>query len=816
MAYSVDFNLSPIMELELESLRGDDTAQDSMCQLIRVTGTGLESGSPETLEMEVLTTEGRDRLASHMSDVREQADERSEESMQTNLLVRTRWSAATLRVLSSMPSRSVGQQSRLEIISQCNIRSTQLRRYHRQTQDVSLSSRPSIRGYGIEADSEDVCEEETKRQELVNNLQSLSAGDRVRMLRATPLSLAEKTKLRKLVFSDKVGRSLLSSQVPCCSLLKRALYHILFGCLFIVSSLQLWQVALKRLGGRFGTGVLSYFLFIRTLLLFNVFLFLINGLFLVLPQAIHPPLHTPSSHRVTGLELFTGTGYLSNSVMFYGYYTNSTINTSCRPDEATAGTGCSTTSDPHMMAYNIPLAYFFTICITFFITGIVLVYSMSKSFGRSFRVFKSQGNLAIKVFCSWDFKVSKKMSVRLQSENITTQLKELLSEVKGGEEEKGRLSGMAVHLLAWSISLGSTFFCALGIHCFAKHMHLRRLENAEGEVSLVHEARLLALPGVVSCGNLLLPGLFNLVSWMENFNSPIVRLYVSIFRNLLLKVSILGVLCYHWLGKIAAEPQQHGLQCWESFVGQELYRFLLVDFIFTVLYTVFGEFIWKLFSQGVLRRRRKPVFDIARNVLELIYGQTLTWLGVLFTPLLPAVQILKLLLLFHMKKSSLLVNCQASRKPWRASQMSTLFISLLCFPSFLGATVSVTYTIWTIKPSSGCGPFRNLPFMFHSGKQWAQELKSTNPKLAWLNWVHSCLVENPLFLFLMAGVFLMVIYVQTQILDGQRKIISLLQEQIENEGKDKKFLITRLQAIHEKRQYPLSPSSRPQPQGSEV
>ena len=36
------------------------------------------------------------------------------------------------------------------------------------------------------------------------------------------------------------------------------------------------------------------------------------------------------------------------------------------------------------------------------------------------------------------------------------------------------------------------------------------------------------------------------------------------------------------------------------------------------------------------------------------------------------------------------------------------------------------------------------------------------------------------------------------------------------EGKDKKFLITSLQAIHEKRQYPLSPSSRPQPQGSEV
>uniref|UniRef100_A0AAZ3QGW3 Transmembrane channel-like protein n=1 Tax=Oncorhynchus tshawytscha TaxID=74940 RepID=A0AAZ3QGW3_ONCTS len=357
---------------------------------------------------------------------------------------------------------------------------------------------------------------------------------------------------------------------------------------------------------------------------------------------------------------------------------------------------------------------------------------MSKSFGRSFRVFKSQGNMAIKVFCSWDFKVSKKMSVRMQSENITTQLK-----------VRDRIMPLQHSCYFVTLSLlDNTVLCLM----FFLHCDQRRHEDAEGEVSVVHEARLLALPGVVSCGNLLLPGLFNLVTLTLRH---LILYILFLYRNLLLKVSILGVLCYHWLGKIAAEPEQHGLQCWESFVGQELYRFLLVDFIFTVLYTVFGEFLWKRFSQGVLRRRRKPVFDIARNVLELIYGQTLTWLGLLFTPLLPAVQILKLLLLFHMKKSSLLVNCQASRKLWRASQMSTLFISLLCFPSFLGPSC-----LLCCYPSSGCGPFRNLPFMFHSAKQWAQELKSTNHKLAWLNWVHRCLVENPLFLFLLAGVFL--------------------------------------------------------------
>uniref|UniRef100_A0A4W6CBY6 Transmembrane channel-like protein n=1 Tax=Lates calcarifer TaxID=8187 RepID=A0A4W6CBY6_LATCA len=672
-----------------------------------------------------------------------------------------------MKILSSMPSRTIGR-NRGAIISQYYNKTMQLRR-RRQSRpairDFSHSARPSIRGYGMEADTPDA--DVTKRERLVNNLQNLSVSDRVRMLRGMPLSVAEKSELRFIL-----------------SLFPIFIFRPIVWLSFL-HSLQLWQVALKRVSGRFGTGVLSYFLFLKTLLFFNLFLFLVMGAFLVLPQAVHPP--TPPAEKCifTGLELLTGAGSFSDTVMYYGHYSNYTLHRSCRDDGGGQNISVFNRTRPDCvskhLSYNMPLAYFFTIGVAFFITCIILVYSMSKSFGRSFRIDKSHSILAMKVFCSWDFKVIKKTSVKLMSENICTQLKELLAEVnhKHVKNTVGqRLWRLMVHGLAWAICINSAW-------------------GATDAQNIQNNLSLLALPVVVSLINLLLPGLFNLAAWMEDYQSPSVRTYVAIGRNLMLKVSVLGVLCYHWL-----DHTFFLTACWESFVGQELYRFLLMDFIFTLLDTLLGEFLWRLFSEKVLKRRRKPVFDIARNVLELIYGQTLAWLGVLFTPLLPAVQILKLLLLFYIKKSSVMMNCQAPSKPYRVSQMTTIFITLLCFPSFLGVSVCVTYTMWSIPPSSSCGPFRGLQKMLQAGKRWVEQLEEDNPNLSVLARAHSYLVENPFFLFVGAGIFLIVIYFHSQVVDGQRKIISLLQEQIKNEGDDKKFLITRLQSIHEKKRTP--------------
>ncbi|XP_060796991.1 transmembrane channel-like protein 6b [Neoarius graeffei] len=792
-AHSISFDTDVhFMEPGLESPMDENVVHDSFSKLIQEQSQDLDSQT-ETIEMYPLREEPEDDFSSFAID---------EYGGTTEPLVDERWSSDTLRVLSSMPSRTIGR-SRGAILSQYYARTMQMCR-HRQSRpsihSFSHSARPSIRGYPVDSNVENFEREEDKKAQLVKNLQNLSVGDRVRMLKAIPLNMTEKIELRRLA-SNKTGRSTYLNRVPCCSHFRD---HILitlrqswYSWLSFVSSLRLWQTALKTVSGRFGTGVLSYFVFLRKLFFFNVFLFMVTGFFLVIPQAVrherqpYEETQTSDSCVQYGLEVLTGTGCFKESLMYYGYYSNYTFTEDCKHDRKNDSCGTH-------LSYNMSLAYFFTIGMAFFITCIILVYSMSKSFGQSFRIDRSKGLLAIKVFSSWDFKVLKKSSVQLQSEDITTQLRELVAEVNRQKVKSPvlrRVSVLCIQLLAWIICIGSTVVCSLGVYYFSDYVYQHYLDTTSSD--LRKETRMLVLPVVVSSINLLLPGFFNVVAWMEEYESPSTPNYVAIFRNLMLKVSMLGVLCHHWLGKVASGQKKP--ECWESFVGQELYRFLLMDFIFTMLDSFFGEFLWRLFSQKALKRERKPVFDIARNVLELIYGQTLAWLGVLFTPLLPAVQVIKLFLLFYMKKTSLMMNCQAPRKPWRASQMTTFFITLLCFPSFLGASVCVTYTMWTIKPSDSCGPFRGLNTMFQAGKKWVEALAHDDPYLTWLTWVHTYLVENPFFLFLASGIFLIIIYFHSQVVDGQRKIIELLQEQIENEGEDKKFLITRLQDIHEQK-----------------
>uniref|UniRef100_A0A8C5UNJ9 Transmembrane channel-like protein n=1 Tax=Microcebus murinus TaxID=30608 RepID=A0A8C5UNJ9_MICMU len=655
-------------------------------------------------------------------------------------------SAATLRILASMPSRTIGR-SRGAIISQYYNRTMQLRRRSGRPllgDVVTRSARPSIRLYDLELDPAAQKEEE-KRNLLVKELQGLSAAHRDHMLRGMPLSLAEKRSLREKSQSPRGkrrGQPGRGGLLSCCSRLGDAcvlaLHSLGLALLSGLHALTPWRYALKRIGGQFGSSVLSYFLFLKTLVAFNALLLLPLLAFVVGVQAAFPPDPSPGpGPGCTGLELLTGAGCFTHTVMYYGYYTNATLNQPC--GHPLQGGQCRPRAGG--LPYNMPLAYLFTVGVAFFITCITLVYSMAHAFGESYRVGSTSGVHAITVFCSWDYKVTQKRASRLQQDNIRTRLK--------------------------------------------------------GPVAAGQEVALLALPLVVCLLNLGAPYLYRGLAALEPHDSPVLEVYVAIGRNLILKMATLGVLCYHWLGRRVGALQD---QCWEDVVGQELYRFVVLDLLFVLLDTLFGELVWRVISEKTTKTRRKPEFDIARNVLELIYGQTLTWLGVLFSPLLPAVQILKLLLLFHVKKTSLLANCQAPRRPWLASHMSTVFLSLLCFPAFLGAAVFLCYAVWQVKPSSVCGPFRSLDTMYGAGTAWVRHLEAAGPRLSWLPWLHRHLVENTFVIFLLSALLLAVIYFNIQVVRGQRKVICLLKEQISHEGEDKIFLINKLHSVYERKE----------------
>lgn len=72
-------------------------------------------------------------------------------------------------------------------------------------------------------------------------------------------------------------------------------------------TLQLWQGTMKEIGGKFGTSVLTYFVFLKWLLMFNVASFLINFGFITIPLLVydHSP-NVPANVTFRGLEILTG------------------------------------------------------------------------------------------------------------------------------------------------------------------------------------------------------------------------------------------------------------------------------------------------------------------------------------------------------------------------------------------------------------------------------------------------------------------------------------------------------------------------------
>ncbi|XP_074202367.1 transmembrane channel-like protein 5 isoform X2 [Camelus bactrianus] len=604
-------------------------------------------------------------------------------------------------------------------------------------------------------------------QKLIASLIPMTSRDRIKAIRNQPRTMEEKRNLRKMVDREKSKQPRGVLDFHCCaqglSSIALAYRRAKSSLSELLSSISLWQKTLKVIGGKFGTSVLSYFNFLRWLLKFNIFSFVVTFSFIIIPQLT---VAEKNNLQFTGLEFLTGAGYFSDTVMYYGFYTNSTIR---------HGNGGA--------SYDMQLAYIFTVGVCLVICFFSLLFSMARYFRNNFinpHIY-SRG-IAKLIFC-WDFTVTHQSAVKLKQKNLSTEIRENLSEIRQENIKltlNQQLARFCAHLAAWVVSTGVAVACCVAVYYLAEN-NSKFLENHR------EPGAVLLLPFVVSCINLAVPRLYSMFRLVERYEMPRHEVYILLIRNIFLKISIIGILCYYWLNIVALA----GEECWETLIGQEIYRLLLMDFVFSLADSFLGEFLRRIIGMRLITSLGLQEFDIARNVLELIYAQTLVWIGTFFCPLLPLIQMITLFIMFYVKNISLMMNFQPPSKAWRAAQMVTFFILLLFFPSFTGVLCTLAITIWRLKPSADCGPFRGLPVFIQSIYSWIDTL-SKRPSYLWVVWIYRNLIGSVHFFFILTLIVLIITYLYWQITEGRKIMIRLLHEQIINEGKDKMFLIEKL------------------------
>ncbi|CAB1344383.1 unnamed protein product [Coregonus sp. 'balchen'] len=157
--------------------------------------------------------------------------------------------------------------------------------------------------------------------------------------------------------------------------------------------------------------------------------------------------------------------------------------------------------------------------------------------------------------------------------------------------------------------------------------------------------------------------------------------------------------------------------CWENQFGKEMYKLSVYDFLACFCNTFFIAYPRKWLvemypSSWLARLSGKQRFLIPFNVLDLVYSQTVTWVGLFYCPLLPYIGIVKLVAIFYIKKLTVLQCCVPAQRMFRASSSSVLFHFMLLL-GLIMAAITLGSNLQQFPPSSSCGPFVGSTTVFN-------------------------------------------------------------------------------------------------------
>ncbi|XP_071489426.1 transmembrane channel-like protein 7 [Diadema antillarum] len=548
-------------------------------------------------------------------------------------------------------------------------------------------------------------------------------------------------------------------------------------------SLELWRNSIKEIEGNFGSGVTSYFLLLKWLLLLNIPVFFLSLGFISTPQFIYQPsARYNHSETFSGWDLLTGAGWFKDTELYCGYYTNETFSVDGKN------------------SYSMPLAYLFTSVGFFLIILIVIAQGMSKAYRQYFVTGDRHYNFfTARAFCGWDYSITSESTAKLRNKSIYLELAEALSS-HHETNEFGCCKQLGIYLLRLVVNI-----TVLGIIAGACYIIIFMYENVVDDIDTeIMVIRELAVPLIIGGYNLILPYMFSVLSSLEKYSNPRMQLYVALFRTFLMKASVLCVLYYFWFNRISCTEGQANncVECWETFIGTEVYKLVIIDFILQSLATFFLEFIRRVGRDHCCQSFASPEFDIARNTMDLIQTQTYTWIGMYFAPLLMVVNIFKLVVIFYVKKVSVLYNCKPSLRPWKAGLAKTVFLGIL-FLMYLICLGAIGYSIVQIEPSDSCGPFRGrnatYDVVIDLFSRWQESEKVISTVVV--------ILTNPGILVAVILILSLLVYYRRSVAMGYKETVKRLKNQINLEGKDKRFLLRMLQDAIKKRNKALGITS---------
>ncbi|XP_071132214.1 transmembrane channel-like protein 7 isoform X2 [Mytilus edulis] len=480
----------------------------------------------------------------------------------------------------------------------------------------------------------------------------------------------------------------------------------------IAKILEPWAGSFKTVEGRFGTAIMNYFRFIRWLMFMNLYMMVIMMCVTLVPHLIltDSPFNVTISNKTIpctkeygksiknftdteniGNKIFDvlqGTGWMEQTVLFYGAYQNKTL----LENEKT---------------YNMSLAYLLATGGSFLISFFLIVRNTGKGIKQGVMNKDSTVNqYTNKVFCGgWDFCINDKKAAKRRHQNFLQELKGDLDTQRLVWRKQSLTLKDKIKLYLIRTAVNIFVIAALGgslyLIFYTNEKMLELQKNDSSKVNVIVEALIQYMPSItITLLNVVVPLIFNKLVTYEDY-TPVFEIRITLLRIILLRLASLGILigslyrviaspadsyrsdCGNQRWEVTDQNQQGttSIKCWETYVGQQIYKLIILDFLVGVIITFVVEFprriIYKKFhnTNKLVNMVGQQEFDLPKVVLDIVYSQTLCWMGLFFCPLTPILGFLKCFIFFYVRKISLLTNCVQPVRPYRTSRYNSLFFS---------------------------------------------------------------------------------------------------------------------------------------------